>query len=34
MKTFYRYERYPDITASNSGRVVKYVSLPADFIDV
>jgi len=35
MKTFYRYERYPDITASKlKEELSKYVSLPADFIDV
>lgn len=35
MKTFYRYERYPDITASKlKEELSKYVSLPVDFIDV
>ena len=35
MKTFYRYERYPDITATKlKEELSKYVSLPVDFIDV
>lgn len=35
MKTFYRYERYPDITAKNlKSKLSEYVSLPEDFIDV
>ena len=35
MKTFYRYERYPDITASKlKEELSKYTSLPLDFIDV
>ena len=35
MKTFYRYERYPDITATKlKEELSKYVSLPVDFIEV
>ena len=35
MKTFYRYERYPDITASKlKDELSKYVSLPSEFIEV
>ncbi len=35
MKTFYRYERYPDITAKKlKQRLSEYVDLPEDFIEV
>ena len=35
MKTFYRYERYPDITAFKlKEKLSEYVSLPTDFIEV
>tara|TARA_B100000965_G_scaffold403894_1_gene433208 strand:+ start:2606 stop:3637 length:1032 start_codon:yes stop_codon:yes gene_type:complete len=35
MKNFYRYERYPDICASNlKQKLSEYVSLPSDFIEV
>ena len=35
MKTFYRYERYPDINASKlKDELSKYVDLPSDFIEV
>ena len=35
MRSFYRYERYPDITASNiKKKLSEYVSLPTDFIEV
>jgi histidinol-phosphate aminotransferase len=35
MKTFYRFERYPDITASKlREELSRYVSLPSDFIEV
>jgi histidinol-phosphate aminotransferase len=35
MKSFYRYERYPDITAKQlKNKLSEYVSLPVDFIEV
>ena len=35
MKSFYRYERYPDITAKLlKSKLSEYVSLPVDFIEV
>ena len=35
MKSFYRYERYPDITATQlKNKLSEYVSLPVDFIEV
>ena len=35
MKSFYRYERYPDITAKLlKSKLSEYVSLPIDFIEV
>ena len=35
MKSFYRYERYPDITAKQlKNKLTEYVSLPVDFIEV
>ena len=35
MKSFYRYERYPDITATQlKNKLSDYVSLPVDFIEV
>ena len=35
MKSFYRYERYPDITAPQlKNKLSEYVSLPVDFIEV
>ena len=35
IKTFYRYERYPDITADHlKDKLSEYVSLPKDFIEV
>ena len=35
MKSFYRYERYPDITAKQlKTKLSEYVSLPVDFIEV
>ena len=35
MKSFYRYERYPDITAKLlKSKLSDYVSLPVDFIEV
>ena len=35
MKSFYRYERYPDITAKQlKNKLSDYVSLPVDFIEV
>ena len=35
MKSFYRYERYPDITATQlKNKLSEYVSLPGDFIEV
>ena len=35
VQTFYRYERYPDITAKKLKlRLAEYVSLPPDFIEV
>ena len=35
MKSFYRYERYPDITANQlKNKLSEYVSLPVDFIEV
>ena len=35
MKSFYRYERYPDITAKQlKSKLSEYVSLPVDFIEV
>ena len=35
MKSFYRYERYPDITATElKNKLSEYVSLPVDFIEV
>ena len=34
MKSFYRYERYPDITATQlKNKLSEYVSLPVDFIE-
>jgi histidinol-phosphate aminotransferase len=35
MKSFYRYERYPDITAKLlKSKLSEYVSLPVDFIEI
>ena len=35
MKSFYRYERYPDITATQlKNKLSEYVSLPVNFIEV
>ena len=35
MKSFYRYERYPDITAKQlKNKLSEYVSLPVNFIEV
>ena len=35
MKSFYRYERYPDITAKQlKNKLSEYVSLPVEFIEV
>ena len=35
MKSFYRYERYPDITATQlKNKLSEYVPLPVDFIEV
>lgn len=35
MKTFYRYERYPDIASAKlKEKLSEYVSLPSDFIEV
>ena len=35
MKSFYRYERYPDINGSQlKNKLSEYVSLPVDFIEV
>ena len=35
MKSFYRYERYPDITAKQlKNKLSEYVSFPVDFIEV